>query len=80
MWFNHIIITPIPFGSGNLANLQLTAEAARTGKPVLVVADDFQKRDFTEGNAEKLMEEMRTSGAVIVNNPQEIFQFLEENI
>lgn len=77
---NYLIITSIPFGSGNLANLQLTVEACRTGKPVLMMAADFQQRDFTEGSAGKLLEEMRTAGAVFVNNPQEIFEFLENTV
>ncbi|KUO51625.1 MAG: hypothetical protein APF76_13350 [Desulfitibacter sp. BRH_c19] len=77
---NYLIITSIPFGNGNLANLQLTVEACRTGKPVLMMANDFSERDFTEGNAGKLMEEMKTAGVVLVHNPQEIFEFLENDV
>ena len=75
---NYIIITPIPFGKGNLANLQLSAEACQTGKPVLIMANDFEKRDFTEGHAQRLLEEMKQAQGVFVNTPQEIFEFLEK--
>jgi len=77
---NYIIITPIPFGKGNLANLQLSAEACQAGKPVLIMANDFAKRDFTGGTAGTLVDKMRESGAVFIDTPKELFKFLENGL
>jgi iron complex transport system ATP-binding protein len=41
-----VIVTAVPFGTGNAANLELAAEAARTGKPVFLMAGIAQ-RDYT---------------------------------
>lgn len=77
---NYIIITSIPFGKGNLPNLQLAAEFCRTGKPVLIMANDFEKRDFTAGAAGAVVEKMRELGAVFIDTPQELFEFLESRL
>ena len=41
-----LILTPIPFGSGNLANLELLDQALTAGKPVFI-ASGIEERDFT---------------------------------
>jgi iron complex transport system ATP-binding protein len=45
-----VIVTSVPFGSGNLVNLQLAAKALTNGKTVLL-AMDISHRDYTEGKA-----------------------------
>jgi len=77
---NCIVITPIPFGNGNLSNLQLAVESCKAGKPVLIMANEFAKRDFTEGVAGALIDEMKRLGAVFIDTSQELFEFLEEKI
>ena len=43
-----LVLTQVPFGSGNLANLDLPAEALAAGKPVLVMTG-IETRDYTPG-------------------------------
>jgi iron complex transport system ATP-binding protein len=43
-----VILSKVPFGSGNLVNLDLAIEAARMGKPVWV-ASGIDERDYTPG-------------------------------
>ncbi|NTV01256.1 MAG: ABC transporter ATP-binding protein [Chlorobiaceae bacterium] len=59
-----VVVGPVPFGSGNLVNLELAAMALAAGKPVWM-ASDIAGRDYTPareaaGTAEKL----RSGGAV----------------
>ena len=77
---NCIIITPIPFGNGNLSNLQLAADFCQAGKPVLVMANEFEKRDFTAGAARELVDKMKGLRAVFINTSQELFEFLEKKM
>ncbi len=71
-----IIVASIPFGSGNLANLEMTLEACRQGKTVLMIAGDFINRDFTKGKANRMLEEIKNLGGIFINNPQELFNHL----
>lgn len=43
---NALVLAPVPFGSGNLANLDLLEEALGAGKPVFV-ATGIETRDYT---------------------------------
>ena len=43
---NALVLAPVPFGSGNLANLDLLDEALSAGKPVFV-AGGIENRDYT---------------------------------
>ncbi len=45
-----VVLTRVPFGSGNLVNLELAREALKLGKTVLL-ADGIADRDYTEGRA-----------------------------
>lgn len=41
-----LVVTAVPFGTGNAENLELAAEAARAGKPVYLM-DGIAQRDYT---------------------------------
>lgn len=59
-----ILIAPVPFGHGNLANLELAVEAQQAGKTVVLIGDtDFASRDYTGGTAARLLEQLRAQGA-----------------
>jgi iron complex transport system ATP-binding protein len=45
-----VILSQVPFGSGNLVNLTLAEAALNSGKPVFL-ADGITTRDYTEGKA-----------------------------
>ena len=76
---DYIILTPIPFGKGNLPNLSLALEASKSNKNVIIMKNDdpLLNRDFTDGQAKKMIEEMIASGAVVLENYQEVLLYLE---
>lgn len=45
-----VIVSRVPFGSGNIINLELAAEALASGKPVWL-ASGIGERDYTDGRA-----------------------------
>ncbi|OVE74857.1 ABC transporter [bacterium E08(2017)] len=47
---NAVVISEAPFGSGNLANLELAEAALELGKPVFIKTN-IQHRDYTPGKA-----------------------------
>jgi len=67
-----VIVTPIPVGEGNLANLECGLAAARAGKRVIVInAPPIEQRDFTNGRATASQKDLAAAGAVIVTSDDE---------
>ena len=59
-----VLITPLPVGLGNLANIELAAEAQAAGKPVVLLGDaSYAARDFTGGEATALLQRLASGGA-----------------
>jgi len=59
-----ILVTPVAFGHGNLANLELAVEAQAAGKAVVLLGDaNFAGRDYTGGSATRLLERLLAGGA-----------------
>ena len=59
-----MLIAPVPFGHGNLANLELAAEAQTAGKAVVLLGDErFSSRDYAGGQATALLERLQRGGA-----------------
>jgi len=72
------LIAPVPWGRGNLGNLEMAREAARRGKKVFALeGEKIDSRDFTGGQAEQLWEEMKNLGAEAID-PDELEQILKE--
>lgn len=72
-----VVVMPIPFGTGNLGNLEQTREAGRNGKTIILVGDnDLSNRDFTGGKANQVYLEMLHQRAYLINKPKEIFPLL----
>ena len=68
-----VVLCNIPVGFGNLKNIE-AAEIALTKKGkklVIVEADPIDKRDFTNGEAAKRINNLKKSGAVVVTKPEE---------
>ncbi len=64
-----VIVTDVPFGRGNLANLHLALEAATQGKRVyLLDSVPFASRDYTSGEAGRLWNEIKAAGAIKETN------------
>ncbi len=59
-----ILVTPVPFGRGNLPNLEMAAAAQTAGKEIVLIGDaDFAVRDYTSGAATHLFEQLLQGGA-----------------
>jgi iron complex transport system ATP-binding protein len=74
---NMVVITSVPFGSGNLLNLEAAKDALKFGVPVYVIEHvPIERRDFTDGKATKLLAELRAAGAVFVKNHSDLLSLL----
>ncbi len=73
-----VVLTDIPFGYGNLKNLE-AAEVALENKPVLIIEkESIEKRDFTKGKAKKIYNRLKNKGAVVLNDTKEALKIIEE--
>jgi len=73
-----IIVGNVPFGYGNLKNLEATKVAMERGKMIIVVEETpIQQRDFTNGRAQNLLRELKNKGAIVVESCGEALSKLE---
>jgi iron complex transport system ATP-binding protein len=64
-----IIVCDAPVGPGNVRNLELTLEAARAGRPIVMVDGvPMVDRDFTDGRATELWDELRSIARTVPDN------------
>ena len=76
-----VVVANMPFGPGNLENLHLALRARQAGLPVLVVAEDpMSARDFTDGRATALMQDLVACGAEELPRAQMVAERLREII
>jgi iron complex transport system ATP-binding protein len=72
-----VVLTSVPFGYGNLQNLEAAKEAIERGIPIFVVDEvPIESRDFTQGKAKALFIELKSKGAVFVKNQNELLSLL----
>ena len=75
-----IVITSVPFGYGNLPNLESALEAVKLGVQTYVIEEEpIESRDFTGGKATALMEELRKQGAVFIKHASELPTLVNAN-
>jgi len=72
-----VLVCEVPFGHGNVGNLTAAADAARSGKPVVLVGD-IAGRDYTGGIAEGLWDAAVSAGAVLVADADSAERVLAE--
>lgn len=73
-----IVLTDVPVGHGNIANVEVALEAAREGKPVIVLKPDLiSERDFTDGKATELVGEIVSLGGPSAATVDEIVRAIE---
>ncbi|MCX5780451.1 MAG: ABC transporter ATP-binding protein [Firmicutes bacterium] len=73
-----IIMAEIPFGTGNIGNLECVLEHAEKGYPVIVIDNfDIVERDFTGGKAAELYRRLLQSGVRRVKNEREALHLLK---
>jgi len=76
---NIVILTDVPFGLGNLKNLKAAIEAAKCGIPTYVIDESpIEIRDYTGGQATRLMRQLKDLGAIFVKNQMELFSLLKD--
>lgn len=76
-----VVLANIPFGHGNLKNLEAAAAALEAGIPVIAVEEDpIEKRDFTGGRAAALYREILKKGARLVSDALALPSCLGERV
>ncbi|MDR5694866.1 MAG: ABC transporter ATP-binding protein [Armatimonadota bacterium] len=74
-----VVITSVPFGHGNLKNLEAAVEARNRGIPVFLLGHgQGAVRDYTGGLAEDLLERLLMMGASQVESVEELLRELVE--
>lgn len=64
-----VVLTDVPFGPGNLANLQLVKDMLGEGKQVIVIGKGSTgARDYCGGKAKAMLDEIVGMGAVCVDD------------
>ncbi|MBN2301921.1 MAG: ABC transporter ATP-binding protein [Lentisphaerae bacterium] len=75
-----IVICGVPFGTGNLANLKLAAQALNQGKRVLAMAG-IEDRDYTPSKeAQRIVAELKTKGILFWNTMTDLLDMLNTQI
>ncbi|MCF8215864.1 MAG: ATP-binding cassette domain-containing protein [Chlorobium sp.] len=75
-----LVVTEVPFGSGNLINLSLAVDALREGKPVFLAAG-IAGRDYTEGRAaERKAAGLKAGGACTWSSVHELIPLLQQSL
>ena len=74
---NAVVLTSVPFGPGNLRNLEAVKEALERGIPTYVIEEiPIETRDFTKGEAKKQLKELKSKGAIFVKSQSELLSLL----
>jgi iron complex transport system ATP-binding protein len=78
-----VVLTSVPFGLGNLQNLEAAKEAIKLGIPTYILNEvPIELRDFTGGKAKAMFLELEKLGAIVVGGQDELLHLLhvsEEN-
>ncbi|NLI13644.1 MAG: heme ABC transporter ATP-binding protein [Peptococcaceae bacterium] len=75
------ILANIPFGRGNLKNLEAVSLALEQSKPVLIIEEtDIEERDFTGGKAASLYNGLKEKGAVVLREKILVLDWLQDSL
>jgi len=73
-----VVLTAVPFGYGNLRNLEAARGALERGTPTFVIEEvPIEQRDFTKGKAKKHLMELKNKGAIFVRNQNELLSLID---
>lgn len=75
-----VLLSEVPWGRANLANLEAALALRRAGKPVFCVqspATDFAARDFAEGEATRLWGQLLAEGVSVLPDGETALRHLE---
>jgi iron complex transport system ATP-binding protein len=68
-----VVVSSVPFGYGNLSNLESALDAVKMGIRTYVIDEvPLESRDFTAGKATALMAELKKQGAIFIKQPSEL--------
>jgi iron complex transport system ATP-binding protein len=70
-----VVVCGVPFGPGNLVNLELGQQALDKGLPVLIM-EGVEKRDYTAGSAAARVAAMKAAGAMEWQTAGELLSLL----
>ena len=74
-----VVLTDVPFGKANLPNLEAALTALKAGKQVIIMGDmDRGGRDFTGGEAARLLDEIAACGAISAGDVNAVAAELEK--
>lgn len=77
----YIILAGIPFGTGNIRNLESVLEEAQRGARVLAIDNvDINERDYTGGRAALIYKKLLQSGVQIANSEWEAIRLMEGSV
>jgi iron complex transport system ATP-binding protein len=75
-----VVVCAIPFGPGNIANLKAAEAALGAGRKVLLVnSPAIENRDFANGEAVALFNELLSQGAVAVEDMATILSAIHKS-
>lgn len=78
-----VVLTEVPFGKANLANLAAALDLRRAGQPVFCLqspTEAFTTRDFTGGEADALWQQLLIAGAETVPSSETLISLLESQL
>jgi iron complex transport system ATP-binding protein len=76
-----VVLTSVPFGDGNLQNLEAAVAALKIGIPIFVIEEvSVERRDFTGGKAKVLLAELKRKGAEFVKDQNELLSLLNVSV
>ncbi|MDI3535192.1 MAG: cobalamin transport system ATP-binding protein [Thermosediminibacterales bacterium] len=76
-----VILASIPFGFGNLKNLEAVLAAAQNGRFTIVLEeDDITRRDYTDGEASKIYYNLIKNEVYIVHSIKEVLDVLAQEV
>ncbi len=76
-----VVLTSVPFGDGNLQNLEAALAAVKRGIPTFVIEEvPIEMRDFTGGKAKALLADLKNNGAEFVENQNELLSLLNVSV
>jgi iron complex transport system ATP-binding protein len=76
-----VVLTSVPFGDGNLQNLEAALAAVERGIPTFVIEEvPIERRDFTGGKAKALLAKLKSKGAEFVKDQNELLSLLNVSV
>ncbi len=71
----HVILTDVQFGFGNLKNLEASSYAGELGKLIVIDRTPIEKRDWTNGLATRIYRNLK---GLFVRREEEVFEVLTD--